>query len=286
MSHSATDLTSTDVLESPTTIYLAGPMRGYPNFNFEAFAEAAFNLRLAGHTVWSPAEHDLANGFDPSTDECGPLREYMKIDLPVVLECGAVVLLPGWEASAGATLEYQVATACDIPTFGYPDLRRIRKVSEAPEPVNGTGTDSHATGDKKIVTNAVTGGMKETRPARFDLLPWDILWMDAEHYGVGAKKYEDRNWEKGYDFALSIAALQRHMAKFIQGESFDEENGSHHLAAVRFHAAALMRFEQEIAAGRMPAELDTRPRVGFGQSEPEDVIQIALFTPSWWEEAA
>ena len=32
-------------------IYIAGPMTGYPNFNFDAFNEAAAILRDAGWTV-------------------------------------------------------------------------------------------------------------------------------------------------------------------------------------------------------------------------------------------
>ncbi len=39
-------------------LYLAGPMRGIPGFNFPKFDEVAATLRFIGHTVFSPAEHD------------------------------------------------------------------------------------------------------------------------------------------------------------------------------------------------------------------------------------
>jgi hypothetical protein len=39
-------------------IYLAGPMRGVPLFNFPAFDAAAAALRKLGHTVFNPAERD------------------------------------------------------------------------------------------------------------------------------------------------------------------------------------------------------------------------------------
>ena len=46
-------------------LYLAGPMTGLPLWNFPAFATAAAALRADGHTVFSPAEHDKAVGWNP-----------------------------------------------------------------------------------------------------------------------------------------------------------------------------------------------------------------------------
>lgn len=40
-------------------VYLAGPMRGIPEFNFPAFNAAAASLRKSGHTVFNPAERDI-----------------------------------------------------------------------------------------------------------------------------------------------------------------------------------------------------------------------------------
>jgi hypothetical protein len=94
--------------------YLAGPMRGYPEFNFPAFHKAAAELRDWGWDVWSPAENDLDNGFDPEKDEAKSLREYMTVDLPEVCKADTVFCLPGWQESEGATLEVHVAHACGI----------------------------------------------------------------------------------------------------------------------------------------------------------------------------
>lgn len=66
----------------------------------------------------------------------------------------------------------------------------------------------------------------------------------AELYGRGAEKYADRNWERGYAWHLSYSAMQRHATQFWQfRESRDAETGCHHLAAVVFHALALMAFD-------------------------------------------
>ena len=47
-----------------TRLYLAGPMRGYKDFNFPAFIEATKKLREAGYIVSCPAEMDRADGFN------------------------------------------------------------------------------------------------------------------------------------------------------------------------------------------------------------------------------
>lgn len=111
---------------------------------------------------------------------------------------------------------------------------------------------SAANGEVRIV-NESTGGEKGSKPARFDLLPWEELWEVAELYGAGAEKYAPRNWELGYDWSLSFASLHRHLALFWGGESYDEETKAHHLTSVIFHALALMQFE------KTHPELDDRP---------------------------
>lgn len=92
------------------------------------------------------------------------------------------------------------------------------------------------------VVDPQTGGAKGTKDARFDLIPPEFEWALATHYGVGCRKYEDRNWEKGYKWSLSLAALRRHLNQWERGEDYDEETGSHHLIAVAWHAAALFIF--------------------------------------------
>lgn len=94
------------------------------------------------------------------------------------------------------------------------------------------------------VTDPDTGASKGSKLARFDLLPWDALYQLAEHFGVGARKYEDRNWERGYPWSLSIAALGRHLAAWLSGESIDSETGHSHMVAVAWHALALLTFEK------------------------------------------
>ena len=109
-------------------VYLAGPMRGLPLFNFPAFHEAAKKLREKGHTVFSPAERDNErHGVDISAgnmtgDESLAakehgfnLREALGIDLAwICSEAEAIALLPGWRKSKGAKAEYATAKALGL----------------------------------------------------------------------------------------------------------------------------------------------------------------------------
>jgi hypothetical protein len=97
--------------------------------------------------------------------------------------------------------------------------------------------------DKEYRVVSETGGEKGQKLARYDLIPVDALKQLAERYGHGATKYDERNWERGYNWSLSYAALQRHANQFWNGEEFDPDYpDSHHLAAVLFHAAALLHY--------------------------------------------
>lgn len=93
------------------------------------------------------------------------------------------------------------------------------------------------------IVDSTTGGEKGSKPARFDLIPPEAVWALANHYGVGCAKYADRNWERGYCWGLSIAALERHLTQWKMGEDYDQETGSHHLIAVVWHAMALFIFQ-------------------------------------------
>lgn len=90
-----------------------------------------------------------------------------------------------------------------------------------------------------------TGGEKGTKDERFDLIPVGALSALALHYGMGARKYDDNQWRKGYEWSKSYAALQRHSNAFWNGEDFDEETGSNHMAAVAWHAFTLLTFYEE-----------------------------------------
>ena len=112
-------------------VYLAGPMTGYPHFNYPAFHAAAEQLRQEGHFVFSPAERDMErdgkdwgaevkNGSATEAKDKGfDLRTALHDDLAFICrEADAIALLPGWEKSTGAQAEWAAARALSL-TFIY-----------------------------------------------------------------------------------------------------------------------------------------------------------------------
>ena len=99
-----------------TVIYIAGPMRRKPQFNFPLFDEVAAALRAEGHTVISPAELDsaeiraeaLASPDGIMGEKIGgeTAGEILSRDVRIVIdEVDKLVLLNGWTKSQGAKLE-------------------------------------------------------------------------------------------------------------------------------------------------------------------------------------
>lgn len=97
-------------------IYIAGPMRGYPDFNRAAFNAAAERLAAKG---WQPVNPVDVERIYPCMDDSGKedgaaLGRLMAVEREIARMCDAVYLLNGWERSDGATLELGAV----VGTFG------------------------------------------------------------------------------------------------------------------------------------------------------------------------
>lgn len=103
------------------TVYIAGPMRGYPSHNFPAFhkAEQKWVSNPMIGRVFNPARMDEQEGFDPSTidDSKEHLRSCMERDINAILASDALVMLRGWEHSEGARVEHSLATYLKMPIY-------------------------------------------------------------------------------------------------------------------------------------------------------------------------
>lgn len=113
-------------------IYLAGPMRGIPEFNFPAFKSAAQFLReKVGYEVFSPAEKDNeVHGVDISkgnatgdeeiaTKEHGfDLRRALGDDTAwICAHADGIAMLPDWTKSRGAQAEVALGKALSLKLF-------------------------------------------------------------------------------------------------------------------------------------------------------------------------
>lgn len=224
-------------------IYIAGPMRGRPDFNFPAFDEAKRLLTADGHDVVSPADIDRDHGLTPA-NLGDPNREFsrkevlpfVQRDVQALIGCDAIYLLEGWEQSKGARAEKALAEWMGLE-IRYQLLANNKPFTEV------------------RVVDPMTGAAKGQKLERYDLIPVGPLADVARLYGRGAQKYAERNWERGYAWSLSYAACQRHLNAFWGGESIDPEMNLPHLSAAVFHCLAMLEF-----CSTHP-EKDDRPRL-------------------------
>ena len=104
----------------PVRLYLAGPMSGYVDYNFPLFHRVANLLRSQGFEVNNPADKETLDGTDKPDLRKVPTRaEAMRKDIPLVLECDGIILLPDWKNSVGARFETMLATQCGMDVYEW-----------------------------------------------------------------------------------------------------------------------------------------------------------------------
>ena len=98
-----------------------------------------------------------------------------------------------------------------------------------------------------------TGSRRDTREGkgRFDLLPPYAIHRLAKHFENGAKKYGDRNWEKGQPLSRYLDSAIRHLFKYLGGDRSED-----HLSACSWNCMAFIETEKRIKDGTLPKELD------------------------------
>lgn len=110
-------------------VYIAGPMRGLPNNNFEAFDEAEKRWQEAGWTVFSPANLWRVIKYPTETAEDLESRERTSLamhhDLACIHACDSIALLPGWEESRGTAVELALAQVLNLKIFNAMTMQEI-----------------------------------------------------------------------------------------------------------------------------------------------------------------
>jgi len=105
-----------------STTYIAGPMRGYEEYNFPAFDAARDHASARGVTVISPADIDRAAGLKEGDDVTSgeACRTFVYRDVMSLLflrpaNGDYITMLEGWEASTGACGEFFIARWLGLP---------------------------------------------------------------------------------------------------------------------------------------------------------------------------
>jgi hypothetical protein len=129
------------------------------------------------------------------------------------------------------------------------DTRKIEQIPSRQE-------ESHLM-DSGMREHLETGAMREPSigKGRFDLLPPAMLMRVAQHYENGAKKYAERNWEKGIPASRCFSSAIRHLFKWLAGSTEED-----HLAAAIWNIACLIQWEDV-----MPEMMDIPTRPQFGR---------------------
>lgn len=99
------------VIPKHPTLYISGPMTGYPDHNFPWFNWVEDALEQMGYRVLNPATKGIVNGWK--------WEDYLKYDLHQLIDADGVAVLEGWECSRGARLEVTTAQALGIPVMPW-----------------------------------------------------------------------------------------------------------------------------------------------------------------------
>jgi len=118
----------------------------------------------------------------------------------------------------------------------------------------------------RCVKDSDTGLRYNEGKLPYDLIPFEAEEGLAQVLAHGAKKYAERNWEKGMDWSIPYGAMRRHLAAWWNGETTDKESGLPHMAHVLCNAAFLIAYEKRQIG------TDNRPQI----VPPSDVPATGL----------
>lgn len=208
------------------------------------------------------------NKLDMSPEEEKLLEAYLNPDLPCFLNARAAAQSVGLPSVEGLRIEAKffkcLVAALDARECIFPLQKRLvsKSILNGLRPVTATSPafqnpiiqDAH---QERPCTFAPTDARKDDQDKiRFDLIPPGPLQDLAAIYTMGAKKYADRNWEKGLSWGRVFGAVMRHLWAFWKGEDNDPESGLPHLAHAAWGCFALLEYRQT------HPEMDDRSRSG------------------------
>lgn len=138
-------------------------------------------------------------------------------------------------------------------------------IMQKKKPTNKRKTEKDVSEKDATRTTGLGGGLRFNE----DKLRYDLVHPLAHRDMVdiltfGAKKYFDRNWEKGLSWTSVIASLKRHVEAIDAGEDFDPETGKLHIAHAACNVHFLNAFYYIFPQGDdRPKKFLTLPKIGL-----------------------
>jgi len=114
-----------------------------------------------------------------------------------------------------------------------------------------------------------TGAMRDNQigKGRYDLISPIALKRLAIHMENGARRYADRNWEKGLPLNRYYDSAMRHMQRYLLDRMLGKDHEEDHLAAAMWNIHCLIHTEEMIGLGLLPDELDNLPNLNHEDRE-------------------
>jgi len=97
-------------------IYLSGPITSRQNGFRDAFKQYETALREQGYYVLNPAEQNTPYYLKGAESE-EIWKYFMRESLKMMLDADCILMLPGWEDSKGAQMEYNLAQSLELPVY-------------------------------------------------------------------------------------------------------------------------------------------------------------------------
>lgn len=108
-------------------------------------------------------------------------------------------------------------------------------------------------GERQQFSTGAVRDNADNKPA-YELVSPIALRRIAKHLANGAKKYSKHNWERGMSMERMMGSALRHLNQWREGDRSED-----HLAAACFNIMGVIHFEEMVARGLLPKELDDIP---------------------------
>jgi len=251
-------------------VYIAGPMKGIPLFNFPEFDFTAEHIEEDWDNceAVNPAQIDRDNGFDPTSlpddydwniipPSAGTREEIMRRDINALLTCQAIYMLPGWENSAGAKAELHLARWAGLEILHDP---------MAKSPLLGDNS-TDCVKPKEFKDSNPKDSVGCTKPP-LHCIPAHVLFEVGMGMFEGGWKYREANYRViGVRASVYYDAAMRHLIAWWEGEDIDPASKIHHISKVMSCLAVLRDCQMQAENGSGVSYKDDRP--------PKSVVPMA-----------